>query len=122
VNAVRLKFQNQSVSVASNAIRLGNYHKKSQMLYGKQENTMAHNHGAWIDALFQAVGKNVHLETSDGIIREGRMSGLRTKDIKFNRKVQSVVTELELNGDPSDCVPLSVLSVIEIDTPHRGQR
>lgn len=80
---------------------------------------MKRNQGAWIDALYAAVGKNVHLETSDGVIREGRMSGIRTKDITFNGKPQSVVTELELNGDPTDTIPLGILSHITIDTPGR---
>jgi len=80
---------------------------------------MKRNHGAWIDALYIAVGKNVHLETSDGVIREGRMTGLRTKDINFNGKPQSIITEVELNGDPTDTIPLSILSTIAIDNPNR---
>lgn len=73
------------------------------------------SHGAWIDQIFGAIGSYVHLETSDGVIRSGRLTGLRTKNIKFNGAPQEVVTEMELNADPADCVPVAQLESIKID-------
>ena len=73
------------------------------------------NIGKWIDKIFGSVGKYVHMDTTDGIRRSGKLTGFRTKDINFNGEVVPLVTELELNGDPTDCVPVMVLESITID-------
>jgi len=79
------------------------------------KNGSAKNAGKWIEDLFGGVGRYVRLETSDGVRRSGKLSGIRTKDIKFNGASQAVVTELELNGDPADTVSVNGLASIAID-------
>jgi hypothetical protein len=71
--------------------------------------------GKWIDTLFGSVGKFVHLETTDGVNREGKLTGLRTKTIKFNGTDQDVLMELELNGDPTDCVQLAAVVSLNLE-------
>ena len=71
--------------------------------------------GKWIDEIFDSVGRFVHLETTDGIQREGKMTGLRTKTIFFNGADQDIITEIELNGDPTDCVKLDGLAKLRIE-------
>lgn len=70
--------------------------------------------GDWIDSIFNGVGRFANLETADGVRRSGRISGLRTKMIQFNGESQEVVLEIELNGDPSDCVPVGGLASLTI--------
>jgi hypothetical protein len=81
------------------------------MANGKKKPSM----GAWIDTVWNGTGKFVRLETTDGVQRSGKLSGFRTKVVKFNGEEQHVIIELELNGDPSDCVPLAVLDKVSID-------
>lgn len=69
--------------------------------------------GAWIDTVANGVGKYVNLETSDGVQRGGRMTGIRWKKIKFNGKSVDIVHELELNGDPTDTVDIWRLASIQ---------
>lgn len=72
--------------------------------------------GQWIEKLVEAVGeKYVRLETSEGVNRSGKLSGVRTRSITFNGEPCDIPTELELNGDPTDTVPIHRLSKISID-------
>lgn len=71
--------------------------------------------GAWIDAIYDGVGKFVQLETTDGIRREGKLSGLRSRSIVMNGKIQEIVTGLELNSDPTDTVDFAILDSISIN-------
>lgn len=73
------------------------------------------NIGKWIDVLANSVGKFVHLETRDGLARSGRLTGYRTTDIKLNGEEVPIIIELELNGDPTDSLPITQLSSIEVD-------
>ncbi|MGW8177314.1 MAG: hypothetical protein ACWGQW_00735 [bacterium] len=70
--------------------------------------------GKWIDELVHNVGQFIRLETSDGIDREGRLSGLKSRSIKWNGEEVEIITELELNGDPYDSVPLDRISELEL--------
>lgn len=70
--------------------------------------------GKWIDELVRNVGQFIRLETSDGIDREGRLSGLKSRSIKWNGEEVEIITELELNGDPYDSVPLDRISELEL--------
>ncbi len=64
----------------------------------------------------EAVGKKyVRLETAQGVDRSGKLSGLRTRPIKFNGETVDIPIELELNGDPTDTVPLHLISKLSID-------
>ncbi len=71
--------------------------------------------GKWIDDIFNSVGKFIHLETKDGVRREGKITGLRTRHITFNDRRVELVDEIELNGDPTDCVQMSVISILSIE-------
>jgi hypothetical protein len=62
--------------------------------------------GKWIDELVATTGQYVRLETSDGVIREGRLSGLRTRELTWNGAKVLIPTEVELNGDPNDTIPM----------------
>ncbi len=73
------------------------------------------SYGKWIDDIVQGVGNNVNLETTDGIRRNGRLSAVRTRRIVFNNGIQEIVTDLELNGDPTDTVAVAQLSTITIN-------
>ena len=71
--------------------------------------------GKWIDTLAGSVGKYVNLETTDGIQRRGKVTGFRMKTIVFNEKPEEVITEIELNGDPTDCVQIATLDRIQVE-------
>jgi len=70
--------------------------------------------GKWIDELVNSVGEFVRLETSEGIQREGRISGFEMRHIVFNEIGIDIPTEIELNGDPNDRVPIERLKKINI--------
>lgn len=70
--------------------------------------------GKWIDDLADSVGKFVCLETHEGVRREGKITGFRSTHIVFNRVRQEIVTEIEINGDPADCVQIQSISTIEV--------
>jgi len=73
--------------------------------------------GAWIDQLVEAVGKKyVRMETTEGVNRAGKLSGLRTRSIKFNGEACDIPIELELNGDPTDTVPIHRIAILSIDS------
>jgi hypothetical protein len=73
--------------------------------------------GQWIDDLWNAAGEQfVRVETAGGTERSGKLSGIRTRTIKFNGEDQEIPIELELNGDPTDTVPLNVLVKIDLGT------
>lgn len=80
-----------------------------------KDKVVAKSRGIWIDQLYAAAGRMVRLETTDGVQRSGRMSGLRSREIRYNGTVTEFVTEIELNGDPSDTVPLGSLVQLDID-------
>ena len=71
--------------------------------------------GMWIDQLFEAVGKNIHLETMEGVFREGKLTGLRMRDIEMNCKAVDYPEAIELNGDPTDYIDFILIRRITID-------
>jgi len=70
--------------------------------------------GAWIDNLVDNVGQYVTIETSDGMTREGRLSGLKSRTLNYNREEVEIITELELNGDPYDSVPIDRIAILNV--------
>lgn len=68
----------------------------------------------WIDTITNSIGKNVYLETTDGIRRSGRISGLTCRTMKFNGDKADLPTEIELNGDPNDRIPLDRVTWMDI--------
>lgn len=71
--------------------------------------------GQWIDDVNAAIGRYVHLETRDGVLREGRFSGLGTREIEVNGQVRDLPDRIELNGDPNDYVDFSLIARMTID-------
>ena len=72
------------------------------------------NPGWWMDQIHKSVGKYVNLETVDGVIRGGRLSGLRLDKVTFNGQEADAIRELELNGDPTDCVEMYRIKRIDL--------
>lgn len=70
--------------------------------------------GKWIDELVGSTGQYIQLETHDGMIREGRLSGLQSRSIKWNGSDVEILTALELNGDPYDQIPLDRVLSLEL--------
>ena len=75
--------------------------------------------GQWIDDVWNGVGGYVRLETTSGTERSGKLSGIRTRTLKFNGEDVLLPTELELNGDPTDTVPIHVVMKLSIDPPKK---
>lgn len=77
---------------------------------------MANNEmmGQWIDELVGSVGEFTDLETTDGVRREGRISGFQMKKMVFNGIDVDIPIEVELNGDPNDRIPISRIGKINI--------
>lgn len=71
--------------------------------------------GAWIDTMSGAIGKFVHLETGDGVHREGKLTGLRTREIKMNGEDVDLPVAVELNGDPNDYIDFRTITTFDID-------
>jgi len=71
--------------------------------------------GQWIDDVVTAIGRNVHLETTDGVHREGRFTGLAMREIEVNGEPREVPSRVELNGDPSDYVDFALIARMTID-------
>jgi hypothetical protein len=71
--------------------------------------------GQWIDDVTAAIGHHVHLETGDGVVREGRFTGLACREIEINGQVREVPSRVELNGDPSDYVDFPLIVRMNID-------
>lgn len=63
----------------------------------------------WNINLDPLVGKHAHLETKDGIRREGRISAIVMKSFKLDGQTVDVPGAFELNGDPVDLIPVERL-------------
>ena len=70
--------------------------------------------GAWIDELVNSTGQYVRLETRDGVVREGRLSGLGSRTLMWNGKPVEILEEVELNGDPFDKIALDSIATFEL--------
>lgn len=71
--------------------------------------------GQWIDDVLGAIGRPVHLETGDGVLREGRLTGLGWREIEINGQVREVPNRVELNGDPNDYIDFDLIVRMTID-------
>jgi hypothetical protein len=85
------------------------------MLNPEKKPKTSRTRGQFIDELYAGTGRPCRLETIDGSVRNGRLSGLRTRVIKYNGFDQEIVEEVELNRDPSDTIPLSRIAILNID-------
>jgi len=70
--------------------------------------------GGWIDTMVENVGNHITLETTDGVVREGRMTGLSSQSLLWDGSPVEILTEVELNGDPYDTVPINRIKSIEL--------
>ena len=70
--------------------------------------------GEWIDKLMSSIGSFVVMRTSEGVERCGRISGFKMRNFEFNGKLVDIPSEIELNGDPYDRVPIDRLESIKI--------
>lgn len=70
--------------------------------------------GRWIDELLKSLGKYINFETSEGVTREGKLTGFTTREVQFNKSTVEVIIEVELNKDPMDRTPLDRIIKIEI--------
>jgi len=60
-----------------------------------------------MDEINGSLGEFIRLETTDGLIREGKLSGLRTRQLLLDDAEVDIITEVELNGDPTDTVAIN---------------
>lgn len=65
--------------------------------------------------LLESVGRNVHLETHDGSIREGKLTGYDCRGIIINGVTLDYPMALELNGDLTDHIELKMIAKLDID-------
>ena len=70
------------------------------------QKTSSNRFGWWLDYMVDSVGKNIHIETYDGVLRQGRISGFQFRKFTVNDHEVDFPTDLELNGDPNDRVSL----------------
>ena len=71
--------------------------------------------GQWIDTMVQSVGRYMRLETTDGVTREGKITGFTYRSFKLNGSEADLPTEVEVNGDPNDRIPLDRIEFMDID-------
>lgn len=71
-------------------------------------------YGKTVDQLIRSTNKSVILETTDGVRREGRLSGWTTMAIQLNGDEVHIPLALELNGDPNDAVALDRIRKIQV--------
>ena len=70
--------------------------------------------GGWIDKIHSSIGHYVSLETTDGIRRHGRLTGVRSDTMLMNGAKVEIIRQMELNGDPSDLIDLWRLVRIDV--------
>jgi hypothetical protein len=75
---------------------------------------MNNNSGDWIVRLLTSVDSYANLVTTDGIERGGRITGFQLRSFIFNGKKIDVPTEIELNGDPNDRIPLDRIAQLDV--------
>ena len=71
--------------------------------------------GQWMDDVCAAIGRHVHVELSDGGLREGRLTGLGTREIEINGQPREFPIRIEFNGDPTDYVDFDLVTRMTID-------
>lgn len=76
---------------------------------------MAQKPSAWIDAIVEGIHKNFWLETTDGVEREGKITGFRTRSIEINGEMVYWPIEIEINNDSMDTIPLDRVAKIRVD-------
>lgn len=75
-----------------------------------------HSIGAWMTELKKAADSKsaVEFETQDGYRRSGRLTGLRIRHMKLNGRQAPIITDFELNDDPTDVIPMHNMASLDI--------
>lgn len=68
----------------------------------------------WDIELDALVGRNAYLETEDGMQREGKITGIRTRPFMLAGDTVHVPLAIELNGDPRDLIEFLRLKSVDI--------
>jgi len=68
----------------------------------------------WTIELDSLLDRHAHLETEDGMLREGRITAIRTRTITLAGETIEVPVAVELNGDPRDLVEFLRLKSVDI--------
>jgi hypothetical protein len=68
----------------------------------------------WDIDLSGLVGEFCHIETNEGSIRDGRISGFQEKPFKINNTQYRLPLALELNGDKEDLIEFSQIKVLRL--------
>lgn len=68
----------------------------------------------WIDTLTEGVGEHFWLETTDGVEREGRISGFGVRTVEVNGQEVDLPVEIEVNSDAMDKIPLDRVKKIRV--------
>ena len=71
--------------------------------------------GNWIDSLCDNVGSYLDLETTDGVKREGKLTSMTFRQFVLNKRKVNIPDEIEINGDPTDKIPISRIMTMNID-------
>ena len=75
--------------------------------------------GRWVNEVMDSVGRFFVLETTDGVKREGTISGLACREMIFNGDKVQMPIEIEVNGDAGDRIPLDRLYYLNITVKKR---
>jgi hypothetical protein len=67
----------------------------------------------FFDELEKSIHEFVELETLQGTVRKGKVTGFTYRRIFFNGQKIDVVNEIELNGDPTDRISLIEIKTLE---------
>ncbi len=70
--------------------------------------------GKWMNELMLSLDKNISLETTDGVVRKGKMTGYRTQKILFNNDEVHYIVDIELNGDSDDRIELIRINKMKV--------
>jgi len=70
--------------------------------------------GWFWDQIFNAVGEFVELETTESGYRSGKLTGTRHRTVKLNGEEVDLITHLEMNNDPTDCLEVDRIISISI--------
>lgn len=73
--------------------------------------------GYWIDSLYTNIGCYLDLETTDGVRREGKLTSMTFRQFTMNNRKVNIPDEIEINGDPTDKIPISRIMNLNIDFP-----
>lgn len=69
--------------------------------------------GLFFEALERLLEKTIEFETKAGVFRRGKITGFTHGEIMFGKSKVNLINSIELNGDPSDRVPISEIVRLE---------